>query len=82
MVRRGTYLTSGPFEEPEEASGRPERRVSDRTMVRIVRPGRCINVLMDPEPNEGANAETDSAADPEEVHRLDSRQEGADWQVS
>jgi hypothetical protein len=40
-------------------------------MVRVVRPGRCINVLMDPEPNEGANAETDSSVDQKEVYVLD-----------
>jgi hypothetical protein len=30
---RGTRLTLGPFAEPEQASGRPQGRVSDRTMV-------------------------------------------------
>jgi hypothetical protein len=42
-------------------------------MVRVVRPGRSINVPMDPQPNEGANAETDSSVDQKEIHVLGHR---------
>ena len=52
--RRGTRLTLGPSAEPEEASGRPAGRVSDRTMVRVVRPERWHSSSVDPERKRGA----------------------------
>jgi hypothetical protein len=64
-VRRGTRITIGPLAEPEEASGRPPCRVSDRTMVRVVRPERFVHVQRIRSLHERNGAEEDCSADPE-----------------
>jgi hypothetical protein len=83
-VRRGTRITIGPLAEPEDASGRPPCRVSDRTMVRVVRPERFVHVQRIRSLHERNGAEEDCSAEPEAEIDLLLRRNRADcpWPTS